>query len=216
MLEILSHTVRIMRAAALFLFLMADLDALRDPASSFWNQHAPERYWVQVQTTAGRFTLEVHREWAPIGADRFYNLVRAGFYDDSRFYRATQRFVQFGIAGEPAIAKTWRNIAIKDDPVKASNTRGRFAFAMTGPDTRTTQIYICKVDMSAQDKDGFAPLGEVVEGMDVVDRIYEGYAEASGGGMRAGRQARLFEEGNRRLDQDFPKLDRLTRANLKK
>lgn len=205
-----------MRAAALLLFLIADLDALRDPAAAFWRQPAPAMYRVQVETTAGRFTLEVHRDWAPIGADRLYNLVRAGFYDNSRFYRTTARFVQFGIAGEPAIAKTWRNIAIKDDPVKASNTRGRFAFAMTGPDTRTTQIYICKVDMSAQDKDGFAPLGEVIEEMDVVDRLYEGYGETSGGGMRAGRQARLFEEGNRHLDQDFPKLDRLTRASLKK
>jgi homoserine O-acetyltransferase len=199
-----------MRPAALLL-LLADL---HNPAAPFWKERAPAAYRVRIETTAGAFTLEAHREWAPRGADRFYNLVRAGFYDDSRFYRVTARFVQFGIAGQPEIAKIWRDLTIADDPVRASNTRGRFAFAMTGSDARTTQIYICRDDMSAQDKDGFAPLGEVVEGMDVVDRLYGGYGETSGGGMRAGRQGRLFEEGNRYLDHDFPRLDHLIRAVL--
>jgi homoserine O-acetyltransferase len=194
--------------------LLLILAALRDPAAPFWNQRAPAIYRVRIETTAGSFTLEAHRDWAPRGADRFYNLVRAGFYDDSRFYRVTPRFAQFGIAGQPEIAKIWRNVAISDDPVRQSNTRGRFAFAMTGPNARTTQIYICKVDMSAQDKDGFAPIGEVVKGMEVVDRLYEDYGETSGGGMRAGRQSRLFEEGNLYLDQAFPKLDRLLKAVL--
>jgi cyclophilin family peptidyl-prolyl cis-trans isomerase len=192
----------------------ADNPALRDPSSTFWKEHAPAVYRVRVETTAGAFTMEVRREWAPIGGDRFWNLVRAGFYDDSRFYRVTNRFAQFGIAGRPDIAGVWRDVTIADDPVRESNTRGRFAFAMTGPNARTTQIYICRVDMSAQDKDGFAPLGMVVEGMDVVDRLYDGYAETSGGGMRAGRQRRLFEEGNAHLDRDFPKLDRLLRARI--
>jgi cyclophilin family peptidyl-prolyl cis-trans isomerase len=192
----------------------ADNPALRDPSSTFWKEHAPAVYRVRVETTAGAFTMEVRREWAPIGGDRFWNLVRAGFYDDSRFYRVTNRFAQFGIAGRPDIAGVWRDVTIADDPVRESNTRGRFAFAMTGPNARTTQIYICRVDMSAQDKDGFAPLGMVVEGMDVVDRLYDGYAETSGGGMRAGRQGRLFEEGNAHLDRDFPKLDRLLRARI--
>jgi cyclophilin family peptidyl-prolyl cis-trans isomerase len=198
------------------LLLAADPAALRDPGSAFWKERAPGVFRVRIESSAGVFVLEAHREWAPIGADRFYNLVRAGFYDDSRFYRVTPRFAQFGIAGQPRVAGVWRNASIADDPVKQSNTRGRFAFAMTGPDARTTQIYICKVDMSAQDKDGFAPLGEVVEGMDVVDRLYAEYGETSGGGMRAGRQARLFEEGNARLDRDFPKLDRLRRATVLK
>jgi cyclophilin family peptidyl-prolyl cis-trans isomerase len=167
-----------------------------------------------VESTQGAFVLEVHRDWSPIGADRFYNLVRAGFYDDSRFYRVTTRFAQFGIAGDPAIAGVWRSVSIADDPVLQSNTRGRFAFAMTGPNTRTTQIYICKTDMSAQDKDGFAPLGTVLEGMDVVDRLYAGYGETSGGGMRGGKQGRIFEEGNSHLDRDFPKLEKLVRAQL--
>jgi len=187
---------------------------LRDPAAPFWKAQAPDTYRVRIESTQGNFTLEVHRAWAPIGADRFYNLVRAGFYDDSRFYRVTQRFAQFGIAGRPEIAAVWRNVAIPDDPVRESNTRGRFAFAMTGPDTRTTQIYICLTDMSAQDKDGFAPLGTVVEGLDIVDKLYNGYGESAGGGMRGGKQGRIFAEGNAHLDEDFPKLDKLIRASL--
>jgi homoserine O-acetyltransferase len=177
--------------------------------------HAPDLYRVKLETTAGAILLEVHRNWAPIGADRFYELVRPGFYDDSRFFRVTTRFAQFGIAGVPAIAAVWRERTIPDDPVKQSNTRGRFAFAMTGPEARTTQIYICKVDMSAQDKDGFAPLGEVIEGMDVVDRLYAGYGESAGGGMRGGKQGRIFAEGNAHLDRDFPKLDKLIRATVR-
>ena len=192
----------------------ADAGALRHPEAPFWRKHAPAVYRVRVETTQGPFVLEVHREWAPIGADRFYNLVRAGFYDDSRFYRVTPRFAQFGIAGTPSIAAVWRSVSIADDPVRQSNTRGRFAFAMTGPNTRTTQIYICKIDMSAQDKDGFAPLGEVVAGIDVVDRLYAGYGETAGGGMRGGKQARIFGEGNAHLDRDFPKLEKLLRAHI--
>jgi len=192
----------------------ADHPALRDPSDPFWKERAPAVFRVKIDTTAGAFTLEVRRDWAPIGADRFYNLVRAGFYDDSRIYRVTGRFAQFGIAGRPEIARAWRNIAIPDDPVRESNTRGRFAFAMTGPDTRTTQIYICIADLSSQDKDGFAPLGTVLEGMDVVDKLYNGYGETAGGGMRGGRQGRIFEEGNTHLDRDFPKLDHLLHATL--
>jgi cyclophilin family peptidyl-prolyl cis-trans isomerase len=180
----------------------------------FAADHAPNLYRVKLETTAGAIVLEVHRDWAPIGADRFYALVRAHFYDDSRFFRVTTRFAQFGIAGDPAIAAAWRERTIADDLVKQSNTRGRFAFAMTGPDARTTQIYICKVDMSAQDKDGFAPLGEVVEGIEVVDRLYAGYGESAGGGMRGGKQGRIFAEGNAHLDRDFPKLDKLLRATI--
>ena len=192
----------------------ANRAALRNPNDPFWRQHAPAQYRVRVKTSRGVFVLQVHRDWAPIGADRFYNLVRAGFYDDSRFYRVTARFAQFGIPGNPAISAVWRTPTLPDDPVRESNTRGRFAFAMTGPNARTTQIYICKTDMSAQDKDGFAPLGTVVEGMDVVDQLYAAYGETAGGGMRGGKQDRIFAEGNPHLDRDFPKLDRLIQAKL--
>jgi homoserine O-acetyltransferase len=192
----------------------ADRAALRNPNSRFWQKHSPAQYRVRVETSRGAFVLEVHRDWAPTGADRFYNLVRAGFYDDSRFYRVTARFAQFGIPGNPVVAAVWRSPTVPDDPGRESNTRGRFAFAMTGPNARTTQIYICKTDMSSQDKDGFVPLGRVVEGMDVVDHLYAGYGETAGGGMRGGKQDRIFAEGNVHLDRDFPKLDRLIRARL--
>ena len=188
--------------------------ALRNPQDRFWRKHSPAQYRVRVETSRGAFVLEVHRAWAPIGADRFYNLVRSGFYDDSRFYRVTARFAQFGIPGNPAIAAVWHTATLPDDPVRESNTRGRFAFAMTGPNARTTQIYICKTDMTSQDQDGFAPLGTVVKGMDVVDQLYAVYGEAAGGGMRGGRQDRIFKEGNAHLDRDFPKLDRLIRARV--
>jgi cyclophilin family peptidyl-prolyl cis-trans isomerase len=207
-----------MRSAFLLIPLLtltsAEHPALRDPQQPFWREQAPATYRVKLETTAGAIVLEVHRDWAPIGADRFYNLVRAGFYDDSRFFRVTARFVQFGIARAPEVAAVWRERSIKDDPVKETNTRGRFAFAMTGPDARTTQIYICKTNMSNQDKDGFAPLGTVVDGMDVVDKLYEGYGESAGGGMRGGKQGRIFAEGNVHLDRDFPKLDKLIRATV--
>jgi homoserine O-acetyltransferase len=190
----------------------AEHPALRDPQHALWREHAPPVYRVKFETSAGAIVLEVRRDWAPVGADRFYNLVRTGYYDDSRFFRVTGRFTQFGIAGAPSVAAVWQKQSIPDDPVKETNTRGRFAFAMTGPDTRTTQIYICKVDMSSQDKDGFAPLGTVVEGMDVVDKLYQDYGESAGGGMRGGKQGRIFAEGNTHLDRDFPKLDKLIRA----
>jgi cyclophilin family peptidyl-prolyl cis-trans isomerase len=152
---------------------------------------------------------------APRGADRFYPLVETGFYDDSRFFRAISgRFVQFGIPGDRAIAAIWRNERIADDLVRASNVRGTFAYAMTGPDARTTQIYINTGDQLRLDADGFAPFGKVVEGMDVIDSLYSGYGERSGGGMRAGRQGKLFEEGNAFLDREFPLLDKLLRAQF--
>jgi len=188
---------------------------LRDPKHPLWSRASPDVYRVKIDTTKGSIILEVTRSLAPRGADRFYHLVETGFYDDSRFYRAIAgRFVQFGIAGDPAIASIWRNQRFPDDPVRASNVRGTFAYAMTGPDARTTQIYINTSDQLPQDADGFAPFGKVVEGMDVVDRLYQGYGERSGGGMRAGRQAKLFEEGNAYLDREFPLLDKLVRARI--
>jgi cyclophilin family peptidyl-prolyl cis-trans isomerase len=151
----------------------------------------------------------------PHGADRFYHLVQTGFYDNSRFFRVIAgRFAQFGIAGDPLIAKIWQHEMFRDDPVHASNVRATFAFAMTGPDARTTQIYINTGDQSRLDAMGFAPFGKVVDGMNAVDALYAGYGERSGGGMRAGHQARLFEEGNAYLDREFPLLDKLIRATI--
>jgi cyclophilin family peptidyl-prolyl cis-trans isomerase len=175
---------------------------------------APAHYRVRVETTKGAFVLEATRALAPHGADRFYQLVKSGYYDDSRFFRVVPgRIAQFGIAGNPAVSRVWRDQHISSDPEKASNERGAFGFAMITPDARTTQIFICTNDsMKKQDGQGFAIFGHVVEGMDVVDKLYSGYGEKSGGGMRAGRQEKLFEEGNAYLDREFPALDRLIRA----
>jgi cyclophilin family peptidyl-prolyl cis-trans isomerase len=195
--------------------VLVQAQPLGDPRNASWAKPAPPIYRVRIDTTKGSFVLEVTRALAPLGADRFYHLVASGFYDDSRFYRVIAgRFAQFGIAGDPRIAQIWRNESFPDDSVRASNTRGSFALAMTGPNARTTQIYINVTDQPRQDADGFAAFGKVVEGMDVVDKLYSGYGETSGGGMRGGKQGKLFEEGNAYLDRGFPLLDKLLRARV--
>lgn len=179
---------------------------------------SPKEFQVKIDTTAGSFVIEVHRDWAPLGADRFYDLVRSKFFDDSRFYRTVAgHWVQFGIPGSPKLAQSWRHRTFADDPPPHQhNDRAIVAFAMTGPGQRTTQIYINLVDNRRLEPEGFAPFGKVVEGMDVVDKLYSGYGETSGGGMRAGKQDKLFEEGNAYLDREFPKLDHLIRARVVK
>lgn len=197
------------------LVLQAESPALRDPKNGLWNEPAPDIYRVRIDSSKGSFVLEVTRSLAPRGADRFYHLVETGFYDDSRFFRVIAgRFAQFGIPGDPAISNIWRNQSFPDDPVRATNTRGTFAFAMTGPGARTTQIYINTSDQLQQDAQGFAPFGKVIDGMGNVDNLYRGYGERSGSGMRAGRQGKLFEEGNAYLDREFPLLDKLIRARI--
>ena len=191
-------------------------DALMDPAHAIWSEPAPEVFQVRIETTKGDVVMEVHRAWAPIGVDRLYNLIRTGFYDDSRFYRVRAGFiVQFGLPGDPDVAAVWYDTAMPDDPVAGSNTRGAFAYAMTGPDTRTTQIYINLAEDNVRlDEQGFAPLGRVISGMDVVDQLHAEYDESAGGGMRGGRQGKIVAGGNAHLDAEFPKLDRLIRASI--
>ena len=170
---------------------------------------------VRIETSKGPFVVEVNREWAPRGAERFLELVRTKFFDDSRFFRVREKYIaQFGIAGDPAVTKKWIGREFPDDPGKTSYVRGTFAFAMTGPDQRSTQIYINLVDNTQLDAQGFSPVGRVVEGMDVVDRIYSGYGEDAGGGLRLGKQQKMLEEGNRHLDANFPRLDRLLQARV--
>ncbi len=186
-----------------------------NPKHKLWSQRAPDVFKVRMETSKGSFVIETHRDWAPRGVDRFYNLVRAGFFDNSRFFRVRPGFIaQFGIPGDPAIAAAWKEQTIADDPVRESNTRGSIAYAMTGPDTRTTQLYINLSDNSRLDKDGFAPIGKVVVGMDVADQLYAGYGEDAGGGMRGGKQGKIFEGGNAYLDREFPSLDKLIRATI--
>ena len=186
-------------------------------ALTFWQSHTPEVFRVKVDTTAGSFLVEVHRAWAPHGADRFYELVQSGYYDDSRFFRVVPgKWIQFGIAGDPAAAQKWRGRTVPDDVLVEHNIRGFMAFSNTAPDTRSTQVFINLGDNTAQNdkENGFAPFARVVEGMDVVDRLYGGYGEHSGGGMRAGHQDAMFAGGNAYMDREFPKLDRLIRAQI--
>lgn len=187
-------------------------------ALPFSHSHpAPNVFHVRFETTAGSFTIEAHRDWSPHGADRFYELVQAGYYDDSRFFRAVPgHWVQFGISGIPQTAQHWRHRTIPDDALKLHNTYGYVAFSNTGPNTRSTQVYINTADNSARNdsENGFAPFGKVVEGMDTVEKIYSAYGEHSGGGMRAGNQDPMFAGGNAYLDREFPKLDKLIRAVL--
>jgi homoserine O-acetyltransferase len=195
-----------------------DRAVLLQPSHAAWSEPAPDTFRAVFETTRGDFTIEVVRAWAPIGADRFYNLIRHGYYDDARFHRVVSGFItQWGVAGAPEVTAVWYDRGMPDDPVVASNERGTIAFAFTEPGTRSTQVYINMVDNSRLDAQGFAPFGRVVEGMEaVVDSIYSLYGEESGGGVRAGNQARLVEEGNTYLDTAFPELDRLLRARIER
>jgi len=178
-------------------------------------EKAPGTFLVRFETTKGNFLVEAHRKWAPIGTDRFYELLRAGLFDDSRFFRVRKGFIaQFGISGQPEVNKAWRDRQIKDDPVLQHNLKGYLAYAMTAPNTRNTQIYINLSDNIRLDTAGFAPFARVVENMEVVDNLYEDYGESAGGGMRGGKQKKMMEGGNAYLDSHYPKLDHLIRATI--
>lgn len=193
----------------------AERGVLLHPDDPFWDARAPDTFRTRVETSKGVFVIEALRAWAPLGVDRFYNLVRAGFFDDSRFFRVVPDFIaQFGIAGDPAVTRIWRDRTFPDDPPHEKNLRGTVAFAMKGPDDRRTQVYINLRDNARIDGQGFAILGRVAEGMEVVDSLYGGYGETAGGGMRAGHQQRLLEEGNAYLDRAFPRLDKILRAEI--
>src|SRR5580704_1801355 len=184
-----------------------------DPALA--TQRAPDVFRARFTTSNGVFVIEVHRDWAPNGADRFYNLVRLGVYDDSRFFRAISGFmVQFGIPGDPQVAAKWREANIPDDPTRQSNLRGYVSFAQTGnPNSRTTQVFIDYGDNSKLDASNFAPFGKVVDGMDVVSTLYKGYGEGAPSG-NGPSQDRIQSEGNAYLDAEFPKLDRILSAQV--
>jgi peptidyl-prolyl cis-trans isomerase A (cyclophilin A) len=202
--------------AALVAPAAAQAPSLKNPASL--KEQAPATYKARFDTSAGVFVIQVTRDWAPLGADRFYNLVKNGFYDDTRFFRAINGFmVQFGIHGDPAVSAAWRNARIGVDPVKEGNKPMRITYAMGGsPDTRTTQVFINFVDNSGSlDKLGFASFGEVVEGQDVVKKIFTGYGEGAPRG-KGPEQGRLQMEGNAYLNKDFPKLDFIKKATIEK
>jgi peptidyl-prolyl cis-trans isomerase A (cyclophilin A) len=185
---------------------------LANPAAL--TEQAPPVYKAKFDTSKGPFVIEVHRDWAPIGADRFYNLVKNGFFDNVRFFRVVSGFmVQFGINGDPSLSARWREARIRDDAVKQSNTRGMVTFATAGPNTRTTQVFINFADNSQLNGMGFAPFGQVISGMNVVDALYSGYGEGAPRGSGPD-QGRLQQEGNAYLMKEFGKMDYVKKATI--
>ncbi len=169
---------------------------------------APDVYEVTFKTTAGDFVVTVTRAWAPLGADRFYNLVKHGFFTDAAFFRVVPGFiVQFGLSANPAVNKVWDKAAIKDDPVTQSNHTAYLTFATAGANTRTTQLFINLAENAALDGQGFASFGQVTTGMDVVQKIYAGYGESPD-------QAQITSQGKAYLDKSFPKLDHIISATV--
>lgn len=179
---------------------------LLDPSSL--DEKAPDQFLARFETSKGVFVVRVERAWAPKGADRFYNLVKAGFFDENRFFRVLPRFIiQWGIPGNPKIAAAWDNARIQDDPVLRSNTRGYVTFATAGANTRTTQLFINFGQNSRLDDMGFAPFGRVTEGMEIVEKLYAGYGETPD-------QGAITSQGNAYLKAQFPNLDYIKRATI--
>ena len=195
---------------------VGDSSLLLTPEAPAVNATAPARFKVRLETTKGVVLIEIERAWAPRGVDRFFNLVRAGYYDDMRITRVVQpKWAQFGIHGDPRVAKAWREKTIPDDPRILANERGTIAFAYAVPNGRTTQVFInLRDNRKTHDQEPFAPFGRVIAGMDVVDAWYEGYGEDAGSGIRSGKQGPIFEGGNPYLDREFPKLDSIVRATV--
>ena len=187
--------------------------ALLDP--SLAKEKAPDTYKVKMETTAGDFAIEVHRDWAPHGADRFYNLVNIGYFNNVAFFRVLNGFMaQAGMHADPAVSNVWLKARIPADPVKKSNTKGMVTFAMGGqPTTRTAQFFINYGNNSYLDASGFAPFGEVVEGFDSVKALYDGYGEGAPSG-KGPNQGKLFRTGNGYLKAEFPKLDYIVTATI--
>ncbi len=192
--------------------------ALMNPAAL--KARCPDDLKVKFTTTHGDFVVEVHRDWAPIGADRFYNLVKNRFFTDQAFFRYVPGFiVQWGIPANPALTKVWNNATIKDDPFKQSNKKGTIVFARTGlPNSRSTQFFINLRDNGASldppQQQGFTPFGMVVEGMDVVEGLYSGYGEGADMGGRGPTQGLIESQGKAYLDKNFPKLDRIVSTTI--
>jgi peptidyl-prolyl cis-trans isomerase A (cyclophilin A) len=188
--------------------------SLLNPASL--KAKAPDLFKAQFTTSKGDFVVEVHRDWAPNGADRFYNLVKGGFFTDVYFFRVHEKFmVQFGISGNPKVVAAWANSSIPDDPTTQGNKRGNITFAATAsPNSRTTQVFINFVDNTFLDTRNFPSFGSVVQGMDVVDQLYSGYGEMPGQGGTGPDPQRIETEGNAYLLKSFPKLDKIISAKI--
>lgn len=197
-----------MAAAAGSAVAQANMEKLMNPAQL--NETAPDKFQVKFDTSKGEFIVEVTRAWAPNGADRFYNLVKNGFYDNCKFFRNIENFmVQFGINGNPKISAGMMKARIKDDTVTQSNRRGYITFAMAGPDTRTSQLFINFGDNSSLDKQGFSPFGKVAKGMNVVESLYNKY-----GDKPSEAQNQIQMQGNAFLEKEFPNLDFIKSATI--
>lgn len=196
----------------------ADRSVLLQPDHPEMSRRAPDLTFVRFDTTRGVMRLEMRREWAPYGVDRFYNLVRHGYYDDAAVFRIRPgTWAQFGIHAEPRISQRWRNRAIPDDPRVLSNVRGTVAFAFKDPNGRTTQAFVNLKDNSAtHDAEPFVPFAKIVDGIDVADAWFDGYGEAAGGGIRAGKQDPVFLGGNEYLRRNFPRLDYIRTATIER
>ncbi len=194
-------------------------ELLLDPGHAEWTRPAPAVSHLQFETTKGTFVLELVRANGPIGADRLYNLVRLGYFNDTRFHRVRSGYIaQWGLHGDSAVNAAWKGRYLRDDPPRSRNARGSYAFSYEGPGrdhTRNTQIYVNLADNPRNDAEPFTVLGTVLEGMAVLDSLYGGYGEESGSGVRQGRQGPLERGGNTYMDHTFPKLDRLIRASVR-
>lgn len=191
-----------------------------DPSHAEWRQAAPAVSHLRFETSKGVFVLELVRDWGPLGADRLYNLARLGYYDDTRIHRVRAGYIaQFGLHGDSAVNAAWKGRYLPDDPPRSQNRRGTFAFAYEGPGkpaTRNTQLYVNLADNARNDAEPFTVLGTVIDGMEVLDALYAGYGEASGGGVRQGLQGPLERGGNAFMDREYPRLDRIIRVAVRR
>jgi peptidyl-prolyl cis-trans isomerase A (cyclophilin A) len=186
-------------------------DKLLIPDKAELNQRAPSKFQIKFETSKGDFVMEIYRDWSPHGADRLYYLAQNGFYNNARFFRVIEGFMaQFGLHGDPNVTRVWRELAIPDDPVEESNLRGYVSYAKSNlPNTRNTQLFINCRDNSGLDDQGFSPIGKVIQGMDVVDRLHSGYGNALGA-----NQGQIHQGGNEYLNRNFPDLDYIKKAQV--
>ena len=177
------------------------------------DQPAPDVFKINFDTSKGAVVIEVHKDWAPIGAQHLYELVNRGFYDGDRFFRVTKSYVQFGVNGNPQVSGIWSTANVRDDPVKQSNTKGMVSYAKIGPNSRTTQLFVNRRDNTDLDKQGFAPVGQVVVGMDVMESLYDAYGDMPPRGQGPD-PSKIETQGNSYLESRFPRLDFIKKASI--
>jgi cyclophilin family peptidyl-prolyl cis-trans isomerase len=199
-------------AVSLALAGCSEKEAPPKPAAKV--EKTPDVFQVVFDTSKGNVTIDVHRDWAPIGVDHFYSLIQTGFYDGVRFFRVTHNYVQFGINGDPATNGLWSTASLPDDKVKQRNVKGTLSFAHLGANSRTTQLFFNMKNNKDLDKQGFAPIGKVIEGMDVVERFYSSYGEMAPRGQGPD-PSKIEVQGNGYLDAKFPRLDYIKKATIR-